>query len=159
MSDKTNAIRKCDQMKIQYEVSDYEVVGGFMDGKEVADTIGKAYDEVFKTLVTIGKSGQVYVFVIPVDQNLDLKKAAVTTKEKSIHLLELNKLLATTGYVKGGCSPIGMKKVYPIYFDAQITKLENITFNAGKVGKQLTLKCVDVEKVVTYQVADLCVQQ
>lgn len=155
MSEKTNALRICDREKVTYSIDDYEVQGGFVDGMEVADLIHKPYDQVFKTLVTNGKSGQVYIFVIPVHKNLDLKKAAMATKEKSIEMLQVSKLLQTTGYVKGGCSPIGMKKAYPIYFDEALLSLDQVTFNAGKVGKQMTLSVKDIEKIISYKVENI----
>lgn len=155
MSEKTNALRICDREKVTYTIDDYDVKGGFLDGMEVADLIHKPYDHVFKTLVTIGKSGQIYIFVIPVHKNLDLKKAAMATKEKSIDMLLVSKLLESTGYVKGGCSPIGMKKGYPIYFDEALLSLDQVTFNAGKVGKQMTLTVEDIEKVISYKVANI----
>lgn len=155
MSEKTNALRICDREKVTYSIDDYEVQGGFVDGMEVADLIQKPYDQVFKTLVTTGKSGQMYIFVIPVHKNLDLKKAAMATKEKSIEMLQVSKLLQTTGYVKGGCSPVGMKKVYPIYFDEALLSLDQVTFNAGKVGKQMTLSVKDIEKIISYKVENI----
>ncbi len=155
MSTKTNALRRCDAANVPYTISEYEVKEGFSDGVHVADLLGFSYDAIFKTLVAEGKSHALYVFVIPVDKTLNLKKAAKVTGEKSMAMLPLTQLTKATGYVKGGCSPIGMKKAYPTFFDRQFSALDAITFNAGKVGMQVTLQTDDVEKVVSFQVADL----
>lgn len=155
MSDKTNAARLCDNAGVEYVLIPYETDDDNVDGKSVAKKLGLWEDEIFKTLVTIGKSGEIYVFVIPVSGELDLKKAAKACGEKSIHMLPLKELLTVTGYVKGGCSPLGMKKHYPTIFDETIILLDRITFNAGKVGLQLQLSVVDLNKVLTYNIAGL----
>ncbi|HZH94121.1 MAG TPA: Cys-tRNA(Pro) deacylase [Tissierellaceae bacterium] len=155
MSDKTNAARLCDNAGVEYVLIPYETDDDNVDGKSVAKKLGLWEDEIFKTLVTIGKSGEIYVFVIPVSGELDLKKAAKASGEKSIHMLPLKELLTVTGYVKGGCSPLGMKKHYPTIFDETIILLDRITFNAGKVGLQLQLSVVDLNKVLTYNIAGL----
>lgn len=155
MSDKTNAARLCDNAGVEYVLIPYETDDDNVDGKSVAKKLGLWEDEIFKTLVTIGKSGEIYVFVIPVSGELDLKKAAKASGEKSIHMLPLKEPLTVTGYVKGGCSPLGMKKHYPTIFDETIILLDRITFNAGKVGLQLQLSVVDLNKVLTYNIAGL----
>ena len=110
---------------------------------------------VFKTLVTVAQSKINYVFVVPVNTELDLKKAAKASGEKSIQMLPLKNLLSVTGYVKGGCSPLGMRKQYRTFFDETIELLDIITFNAGKIGLQLQLATIDLKKLLNYEVADL----
>jgi len=155
MSEKTNAARLCDNAGVEYALIPYETGGDHVDGKSVAKRLGLSEDEIFKTLVTMGKSGDIHVFVIPVSGELDLKKAAKASGEKSIHMLPLKELLPVTGYVKGGCSPLGMKKHYPTFFDETIILLDRITFNAGRVGLQLQLVVNDLPAVLDYNVADL----
>ncbi|HSN66460.1 MAG TPA: Cys-tRNA(Pro) deacylase [Fusibacter sp.] len=155
MSDKTNAVRKCESAGLDFELFTYDSGGEAVDGKSVADMIGKAYHEVFKTLVTVGSSGEHYVFVIPVDSALDLKKAAKTVGEKSIEMLPLKLLLSTTGYVKGGCSPIGMKKHFKTVFDEMILLVDQITFSAGRIGLQICMDVSDLSTVIVYDVADV----
>lgn len=153
---KTNAARLCDQLKIAYSLLPYEGNQGFLDGVAVADLLGIPYTDIFKTLVTIGSSGRLYVFVIPVHLHLHLKKAALASKEKSIDLLKSDLLFKHTGYIKGGCSPIGMRKNYPTYFDHSLLKLKHITFNAGMIGLQIRLPVSDLDKVISYSIADVC---
>ncbi len=155
MSDKTNAVRKCESAGLIFELFTYDSGGDAIDGKSVADMIGKAYYEVFKTLVTIGSSGEHYVFVIPVDAALDLKKAAKAVGEKSIEMLPLKLLLSTTGYVKGGCSPIGMKTQFKTVFDEMILLIDQIIFSAGRIGLQICMDVSDLSTVVAYDVADV----
>jgi Cys-tRNA(Pro)/Cys-tRNA(Cys) deacylase len=155
VSEKTNAARLCDNAGVEYDLIPYDTDDHSLDGKSVAKKLGLSEDEIFKTLVTRGKSGGVYVFVIPVSGELDLKKAAKASGEKSIQMLPLKELLSVTGYVKGGCSPLGMKKEYPTFFDETIILLERITFNAGKIGLQLQLPVVDLPDILNYEIADL----
>ncbi len=155
MSDKTNAVRKCESVGLVFELFTYDSGGEAIDGKSVADIIGKAYYEVFKTLVTIGSSGEHFVFVIPVDASLDLKKAAKAVGEKSIEMLPLKLLLSTTGYIKGGCSPIGMKKQFKTVFDEMILLIDQVTFSAGRIGLQICVNVVDLSTVIDYDIADI----
>lgn len=155
MSEKTNAVRKCDSVGLKYSLFTYDSGGEATDGISVADSIGKEYYEVFKTLVTIGNSGEHFVFVIPVDRSLDLKKASKAVGEKSIEMLPLKLLLSTTGYVKGGCSPIGMKRHFKTVFDEMILLIDQITFSAGRIGLQICLDVEDLSKVVMFDVADV----
>ncbi len=133
---KTNAMRMLDKEKIVYEVYTY---GGdeFLDGVTVAGRIGKPVETVFKTLVTLGASGEPYVFVVPVAEELDLKAAARAVGEKSISMLPVARITEVTGYVKGGCSPVGMKKLYKTVIDASAEAFDTIIFSAGKRGMQL----------------------
>ena len=153
--DKTNVMRVLDGKKINYKSHMYEP-DATMSGEEIAAILGEDADKVFKTLVTQGKSNQYYVFVIPVEKELDLKKAAKAVGEKSIDMLPLKELLPLTGYVHGGCSPIGMKKFFKTTFDESLNSLEKVHFSGGKVGFQVQVAVKDIEKVIRYQTADLC---
>lgn len=144
---KTNVMRLLEQAHIPYEMTTYEVSDGKIDGQAVAKKIGKSSEEVFKTLVAVGKSKMYYVFVIPVDLELDLKKAADVSREKSIELLPVKELQKVTGYIRGGCSPIGMKRMLPTFIHISAKELENITVSGGKIGVQVTL---EPQKLCTY---------
>lgn len=157
MSEKTNAVRLCDSHQVSYALAEYDSSDGALDGKSVADKIGKSYDEVFKTLVTAGQSKAFYVFVIPVSGELDLKKAAKAVGEKYVEMIPVKDILKTTGYVKGGCSPIGMKKGFATVFDETLILLDEVTFSAGRIGLQLSVKTSDLSRVLAYEVADLVV--
>lgn len=137
---KTNVIRILDKEKIPYTCSTYEVKDGKIDGVAVAHKIGIDEETVFKTLLVQGKSKTCYVCVIPVAKELDFKKISTLTGEKNIDMLPVNELQKTTGYIRGGCSPIGMKKALKTYIDKTAMNLEKITFSAGKIGVQVTLK-------------------
>lgn len=155
MSEKTNAARLLDLAGINYKLSSYETEDGAIDGKSVAKKLGLTEDEIFKTLVAVGGTKAVYVFAIPVSSELDLKKAAKATGEKYIEMLPLKELFNMTGYVKGGCSPLGMKKHYPTFFDETIILLDLIVFNAGRIGFQLHVPVVELNKVLDFKIADL----
>lgn len=148
---KTNAMRILDNEKIDYIVKTYDVCDGKIDGVSVANKVGRSTNEIFKTIVTVGASKEVYVFIIPVDKEIDLKKAAKTAGEKKIEMLPLNDLLKTTGYIRGGCSPIGMKKLYKTFIQKEGELLETIVFSGGKVGFQIEMKPLDLKKVVNGQ--------
>lgn len=135
---KTNALRELDTLGISYECTTYDC-DGFMDGVSVAAAIGKTCDEVYKTLVTVGASRTNYVFVIPADKELDLKKAAASVGEKSVAMINAKDITPTTGYIKGGCSPIGMKKAFRTVIHTAAQDLPQITVSAGKIGMQMTL--------------------
>lgn len=153
--EKTNVMRTLAQKKIEYVGHTYEP-DATLTGVEIAAKMGEAPEAVFKTLVTQGKSKNYYVFVIPVEKELDLKKAAKAVGEKSIDMLPLKELLPLTGYVHGGCSPIGMKKFFKTTFDESLNKLERVYFSGGKVGFQVEIAVKDIEKVIRYQTADVC---
>ena len=153
-SEKTNVHRLLDAKKITYEILDFTEIGA-VSGMEAADYLGLDYASTFKTLVTVGKSGKHYVFDIPVDKELDLKKGASAVGEKSIQMLKSKDLLSLTGYIHGGCSPIGMKKFFTTTFDSSISNLEEIVFSAGKVGYFVKIKVKDVSKMIEYSTADL----
>lgn len=134
---KTNAMRMLDAKKIDYEPIVYEC-DEFIDGIHCADITGAPYDQSFKTLVMIGKSGNYYVFVIPIEKEVDRKAAAKAVGEKTVDMVHVKDILKITGYVRGGCSPIGMKKLFPTVFDASAGKFEKIYVSGGRIG--LTLK-------------------
>ena len=139
MKSKTNAMRRLDAAKIAYEVLEYEVDENDLSGTHVADEVGLAHEIVFKTLVAKGDKTGFVVFCIPVDEELDLKLAARETGNKRIEMLPVKELLPTTGYIRGGCSPIGMKKKFPTFFDESALLHEKIAVSAGVRGAQLLL--------------------
>ena len=155
--DKTNVMRVLDGKKISYKSHMYEP-DAKLSGEEIAGILGEDADRVFKTLVTQGKTGQYYVFVIPVKGELDLKKAAKAVSEKSVSMIPQKELLPLTGYVHGGCSPIGMKKSFPTVIHESASNYEEIFFSAGKVGYQVEVAVKDIEKVVRYTFADVCTE-
>ncbi len=154
--EKTNVMRILDNKKIKYESFCYAETGE-TNGEKVAAILGENPDCVFKTLVTVGKTGANYVFVIPVNKELDLKKAAKAVGEKSIEMIKAKELLPLTGYIHGGCSPIGMKKFFKTTVHATAKEYESIFFSAGKVGYQINMTCNDLEKVIRLQYADVVV--
>ena len=135
--EKTNVMRVLDQKKVPYTPHHYAHPDGAVDGASVAALIGKDPAAVCKTLVTQGASKKYYVFVIPVLKELDLKAAAKAVREKSIEMIKQAQLLPLTGYVHGGCSPVGMKKQFPTVFDQSVEGLDTITVSAGKIGAQV----------------------
>ena len=154
--EKTNVMRTLEQKKIPYTAFSYDPDGP-IDGVSVAAETGLDAASVFKTLVTKGASGAYYVFDIPVAENLDLKKAARAVGEKSIAMLPQKELLPLTGYVHGGCSPVGMKKPYPTYFDSSALSLPEITVSAGRRGLQMSLSPRDLLWVTGGKEGDLTV--
>lgn len=155
MAEKTNAVRLCDSHQVSYHLYEYDSSDGALDGMTVAAKIGRLPESVFKTLVTVGSSKSNYVFVIPVDSELDLKKAAKAVGEKHVEMIPMKDLLKTTGYVKGGCSPIGMKKSFQTVFDETLILLDEVIFSAGRIGLQLCIQTVDLDKIILYKTADL----
>ncbi len=143
---KTNAMRILDKQKIPYEYKTYEC-DEFVSGISTADKTGLPHDLVYKTLVTTGKTGEHYVFVIPIEAELDLKKAAKAVGEKSVEMLPVKEITKVTGYVRGGCTAIGMKKQFPTVIDQSAEKKEQIYVSGGKLGMQLKLKPDDLCKV------------
>lgn len=135
---KTNVMRMLDRFKIPYEYVVYECEE-FIDGITVANQVGLPHERVYKTLVTTGKSGGHYVFVIPIEAELDLKKAARAVKEKSLEMLPVKEITAVTGYVRGGCTAIGMKKTFPTIINQTARELQYIYVSGGKLGMQLKL--------------------
>ncbi|WP_053361148.1 Cys-tRNA(Pro) deacylase [Bacillus sp. FJAT-27251] len=152
---KTNAMRLLDSKKISYSVHSYDNKDGKIDGVSVAAKIGKDPGQVYKTLVAQGKSKELYVFIIGVEAELDLKKAAEAAGEKKVDMLPVKDIQKYTGYIRGGCSPLGMKKLYPTFVDQQAEALETIVVSAGKIGMQVELAPADLEKAVEARFADL----
>jgi ybaK/ebsC protein len=152
--EKTNAIRMLERGKLPHTVLYYEGDGA-LNGAEVADLLGLPPEQMFKTLVTTGKSGGHYVFLIPVAEELDLKKAATAAGEKSVEMLKSKDLLPLTGYVHGGCSPLGMKKVFPTFVDESAEGLERMVFSAGKIGVQIEAAPEALAAAVRVRFADL----
>lgn len=135
---KTNAMRILEKHKIPYEMTTYEC-DEFVDGMQTASILGLPHEQMYKTLVTIGKSKAYYVFVISIQDELDMKKAARSVLEKSLEMLPLKDLTAVTGYVRGGCTAIGMKKQFKTVIDATAEGFEHIYISGGKIGMQLTI--------------------
>jgi Cys-tRNA(Pro)/Cys-tRNA(Cys) deacylase len=154
MEYKTNVMRKLDSLKIKYKVYTYDSTEA-LSGVEAAAAIGEDPARVFKTLVTAGKSKNHYVFMIPALQELDLKKAAASVGEKSIEMIKAKELLPLTGYVHGGCSPVGMKKAFRATIDASAAGFGAIIFSAGKIGYQVELPLDQLGQVLDFQLADI----
>ncbi len=149
--EKTNVMRILDQKKINYKSYSY-VDTDAVSGMEVAEVLGEDPNQVFKTLVTVSNTNNYFVFVIPVNKELDLKKAAKAVGVKSVSMLKQKDLLPLTGYVHGGCSPIGMKKSFLTTFDSSCDNFDTIIFSAGKIGYQVQVKVSDLESVIRLQV-------
>ena len=152
---KTNVMRFLDQKKVPYIPHEYPHGDEAVDGVTVAGLIGKEPESVFKTLVARGASKSVYVFVIPVRHELDLKRAAKAAGEKSVEMVRVSEINALTGYVRGGCSPLGAKKAYPVYLDASAEKQSTISISAGKRGEQIVLAPADLIRAANATVAKL----
>lgn len=149
---KTNVMRILDQKKIDYKIHTYE---NAISGIEVADTLNEDYDKVFKTLVTVSNNKINYVFLVPVDKELDLKKAAKSVNEKSIEMLKSANLLSLTGYIHGGCSPIGMKKQFKTIIDISSSNKDKIFISGGKIGYQIEIELNDLRKVIDFELQDI----
>ena len=154
MTEKTNVMRVLEQKKVSYEAHSYEA-DPTLTGEDIAAILNEDADRVFKTLVTQGKSGQYYVFVVPVKEELDLKKAAKAAGEKAIAMIKQKELLPLTGYVHGGCSPIGMKKPFPTFIHETAEIQDKVFVSAGKVGFQIELSPQDLAKTVGCGFADI----
>lgn len=146
---KTNAMRILDSKKINYEMVTYESKDGKIDGISVAHKIGIDDANVFKTLIAQGTSKELYVFVVPVAEELNLKEAAVITGEKKIEMIHVNDIMKHTGYIRGGCSPIGQKREYKTFIHESAKELEFIIVSAGKIGYQIKIKPNDLISVVS----------
>lgn len=156
MAKKTNVMRVLEQKKVSYSVYEYDDSDNMIDGVTVAGMIDKDPNIVYKTLMSISKSKQYYVFVLPVNKELSLKKAAKSVGEKKIELIPVKQIEQVTGYIKGGCSPIGMKKSYKTTFHKAALSEEKIIFNAGKVGFQVEVDPHEITKVIRADFADIC---
>ncbi len=157
IDEKTNVMRILDGKKIEYNYYNY-LESGAISGMEVAEALNENPDMVFKTLVTVGKSGNHYVFLLPVNKELDLKKAAKSVGEKNIEMIKSKDLLPLTGYIHGGCSPIGMKKFFKTVIHETASKFDKILFSGGKIGYQVEVSLQDLSKVIKYDLADIVVE-
>ena len=155
--EKTNAMRILDQKKVNYQVHSYMGTDA-ISGVEVANVLGQNPKQVFKTLVTVSDKNINFVFVIPVEEELDLKKAAKAVGVKSISMIKSKELLPLTGYVHGGCSPIGMKKFFKTVFHESVKDFETIIFSGGKIGYQVEVRLTDLDSVIKYELADIIVR-
>lgn len=154
-TEKTNVMRILDQKKIPYDSHTYDSSEA-ISGVEVATVLKQNPSQVFKTLVTVGASKKNYVFVVPVCGELNLKKAAKAVGEKNIEMIKTKELLPLTGYIHGGCSPIGMKKLFVTVIDESAGGQDTIIFSGGKIGYQVELTLEDLKKVIPYTLQDIC---
>ncbi|WP_099469301.1 Cys-tRNA(Pro) deacylase [Konateibacter massiliensis] len=152
---KTNAMRILEKAGILFDTKEYEVDENDLSGEHLAKELGLPCEQVFKTLVARGEKNGIMVFCIPVNEELDLKKASVLTKDKKIEMVHVKELLGLTGYIRGGCSPIGMKKKYPTYVDETIILFDEVYVSAGIRGAQLIMKPEDLVSFVEAKTADL----
>ncbi len=152
---KTNAMRILDSNKIEYSVYTYEVEDNHVDGISVATKLNQDKNTVFKTLVAQGASKNFYVFVIPVEENLDMKKAAKCAGEKNMEMIHVKDINKVTGYIRGGCSPVGMKKLYPTFIHESGEKLDTIIVSGGKIGFQIELNPVDLQSTINSKYVDI----
>ena len=150
---KTNAMRILDKNKIPYEMNTY-TCDEFIDGCHIADQLGQPYERSFKTLVTVGKSKNYFVFAIPVDKELNLKAAAKAAGEKNVELIHVKDITAVSGYVRGGCSPIGMKKQYPTVIQECAAQFDKVYVSGGRIGTTLCMAPEDLKKVSRAEFAD-----
>ena len=156
---KTNVMRTLEQKKIPYTAHSYPHGEDAVDGVQVAQLIGRPVEQVYKTLVAVGASKKNYVFVVPADHALDLKKAAKAVGEKSIAMLKVSELLGLTGYVRGGCSPIGMKKLFPTFVHESCLEQDAIIVSADKIGQQVEVAPDALLKLVRGRTADIAVKE
>lgn len=155
---KTNAMRMLDRQKVKYETLVYEC-DEFVDGIHSADLTGAPYEQSFKTLVMEGKSGGFYVFVVPIEKEVDRKAAAKEVGEKAVDMIHVKDITRITGYVRGGCSPIGMKKAFPTVFDASARDFQEIYVSGGRIGLTLKVPVQDLLAVTKGKLADITVNE
>ncbi len=153
-NEKTNVMRMLDQKKIQYKSYSY-ISTNAISGVEVAKVLNQDPNMVFKTLVTTSASKRNYVFLVPVEKELNLKKAAKAVNEKNIEMLKSKDLLSLTGYIHGGCSPVGMKKFFTTVVDDSAKNYNTIIFSAGKIGYQVEISLEDLEKVISFKLENI----
>ena len=155
---KTNAMRQLDAAKIKYTPCEYEVDENDLSGTHIADCIGLPYEKVFKTIVLRSDKNALMVFCIPCHKEIDLKRAAAVTGNKKVEPLAVKELLGLTGYIRGGCSPVGMKKKFPTYFDISAESLDELTVSAGVRGIQLLLKADEIIRFTGAKLVDVTVK-
>ena len=151
---KTNAMRILDKNKIAYTVNTYEC-DEFVDAVTVADQLGQPYESSYKTLVAVGKSGGHYVFVVPIAEELDLKAAARAVGEKSVELIHVKEIFGLTGYIRGGCTPIGMKKAFPTVIHESVSSFDTVIISGGRIGAQILIAPADLIKVTRAKTEDI----
>ena len=154
---KTNAMRILEREKIPFSHYTYECEE-FIDGIQIADKLSLPYEKVYKTLVTVGNSKNYFVFVIPIAEELDLKKAAKSVGEKSVAMIHVKDINSITGYIRGGCTAIGMKKQFRTVVHITATNFETILFSGGKIGFQVEVSPEDLKKIVRYEIADVVIE-
>ena len=152
---KTNAMRMLERAKIPYEAFAYECEE-FVDGVHCADMIGAPHDQSFKTLVMRGKSGGYYVYVVPIEREVDRKAAAAAVGEKAVDMIHVKELTPITGYIRGGCSPLGMKKAFPTVFDSSAGNFDRIYVSGGRVGLTLLVPLAGILEVTKGKLSDIC---
>lgn len=152
---KTNAMRQLDAAKIKYTPLEYEVDENDLSGTHIADCIGLPYEKVFKTIVLRSDKNALMVFCVPCHKEIDLKKAAAVTRNKKVEPVAVKELLGLTGYIRGGCSPVGMKKKFPTYFDSSAESVDELTVSAGVRGIQLLLKREDIVRFTGASLVDV----
>ena len=155
---KTNAMRMLDKAGVDYEYKEYEYDENDLDGHHVAEYLGVPYEEVFKTLVAVSDKGEYLVYCICVDDEIDLKKAAKLAGEKRVDMIHVKDLLSVTGYIRGGCSPIGMKKKYRTFIDEMIELVDSVSVSGGQRGLQIKLKPSDLVSFTEATVGDFAVR-
>lgn len=151
---KTNAMRILDKNKIQYKVNFYDCEE-FIDGIHIADMLSQSYDMSFKTLVMVGKTKAYYVFVLPIDKEVDMKKAAKAVGEKSVEMIHVKDIKDVTGYIRGGCTPIGMKKQYKTVIHSSVLNFDEVIISGGMIGAQIFIKPSDLLKVTNAKTEDI----
>lgn len=154
---KTNAMRILEKKKITYTTMTYECEE-FVDAQKIADQLGLPHEKIYKTLVTIGHSKNYFVFVIPIDGELDLKKAARSVGEKSVEMIHVKDINSVTGYIRGGCTAVGMKKQYVTRIDSSAEVLETMVVSGGKIGVQIELKPEDLRSAANAEFADVLME-
>lgn len=155
---KTNAMRMLDRQKVKYEAFSYEC-DEFIDGIHSADKIGASYDQSFKTLVMEGKSGGYFVFVVPIEKEVDRKAAAKAVGEKTVDMIHVKDITKITGYVRGGCSPLGMKKLFPTFIHNSAENFDKIYVSGGRIGTTICLDPKELAEVTRAQFADIIVHE
>lgn len=155
VNEKTNVMRILEQKKVKYNAYTYNCTEA-ISGVEVATILKQDQNQVFKTLVTVGASKNYFVFLVPVHKELDLKKAAKVVNEKSITMIKSKELLPLTGYIHGGCSPIGMKKQFITTIDISASNFDSIIFSGGKIGYQVQVNLDDLNKIIPFKLYEIC---
>ena len=153
-NDKTNAMRILEQKKIPHKVNLYEC-DEFIDAVKIADQLGQPYESSYKTLVTIGAKGGYFVFLVPIAEELDFKKAAKAVGQKSVEMIHVKDINAVTGYIRGGCTPIGMKKQYPTVIDQSAVAFDEIIISGGRIGAQIIIDPKELQKVTGASFEDI----